>query len=227
MPNFVEFQGEASYSEIDQPNPIRWEILYRDNDTYHVQTGRMRCRDYFNDVVAKMNNFDRLVGVYGFDVRKVKVNQEGVYLRVTNTKNFFLENLLGPVREALLKDGFPPVEVVCSLSNTAQVLFLPKELWNSTYTISVVTGMIRCSNYNKLLPAFEEWPNTDVWSADIFRNVARDPLKSHFWKLRSRPPKEGYWYYYNEQHNSSKLNGVCMHTIHNTGFITTLLGLGN
>ena len=40
------------YSEIPQPNPMRWRIMLRDKKELISQSGLIRCRDFFNDLVA-------------------------------------------------------------------------------------------------------------------------------------------------------------------------------
>ena len=43
------------YSEAPQSNPLRWQLYYREENTFTPQTGQFRCKDYLNDVCAKYN----------------------------------------------------------------------------------------------------------------------------------------------------------------------------
>ena len=41
---------KITYSEVGQPNPLRWRIMLRRKDTLHSQSGLIKCKDFFNDV---------------------------------------------------------------------------------------------------------------------------------------------------------------------------------
>lgn len=228
MPKFVPFNQDVTYSEANQANPIRWQLYYydRENDTFIAQAKEMKCKDYFNDVVAKIHGYEKLRTVYGFDANTVKTNDEGVYIRVTNLNKHFLDNLNGPIRDVLVKDGQPPVEVVHTFNDKDLLLLFPIQLWSNTYTISIVTAMIRCGNYGKLLPAFEEWPKEAVWKADAFSTAEHYGYRNILMRNRTRPPREGFWMFYNNEYNSEHLHRVSMSTVHNCGFVTTLIGAG-
>jgi len=40
------------YAEMPQPNPLSWRIMHKRGDTLVSQSCPIRCKDFFNDVVA-------------------------------------------------------------------------------------------------------------------------------------------------------------------------------
>ena len=138
------------YSEIEQLNPLRWEILFKNADgVFEPQTAKFKCKDFFNDIVAKYNGHN--LTIYGMDTSSIKLNEEGVYVRLKNLfrdNPYFIENLqrivIDPVKQELGAEIW-----FKKVNTTVGLLFLPREVFKNTYIISLVTYLIRCCN-NKL-----------------------------------------------------------------------------
>src|SRR5215217_7220298 len=88
----IPFAGEYALSEVGQTNPLRWVVLHRtDEETFVAQTTGFKCKDYFNDLVAKYHGHE--LSIYGFSTAKVEVNEEGLYVQLKNITGDFDTNL--------------------------------------------------------------------------------------------------------------------------------------
>lgn len=141
-------------SEIDQANPLRWTLLLKEGDTFTTQSCLLKCKDYFNDIVAAYlgNFFTR----YGFNNKTYTYYDEGVYVLLSclNHKESLLTNI-GTINKRAAEDGFPPVEVFDIGSSSSFVALLPRAYFKSTYFISLLTYLIRIAHTEKAYDNYE------------------------------------------------------------------------
>lgn len=189
------------YGEVGQPNPLRWEVLFQEQDgTLQPQSAKMKCRDFFNDLVGWYHNVKGCI--YGFDTRAIKLNDDGVWLRLTKVKDVpqFLQNLDTLVNKPMAED----LGVIVSfwyINKDTVLIFIPRKVMESTYTVSLTTWLLRLSNYGHTFTSFEEvCQNNAATNKDNVKSPAA--VK----QLRFKLPEQYqlYWYYHNEQYNSVK-----------------------
>lgn len=218
MPKFLPYPSRPVYHEIDQPNPIRWQILYRqseDRTVFEKQSGKIKCRDFFNDIVAKYNGHPPGY-IYGFNADNLKLNEEGMYFYLTNLQDKFESNIVNKVNTILVNDDSPPLEIQM-LGDKAALLLIPRHYFSSTYQISLVTLMIRVSNYGEEVPdMLEDFIACNPARLDVFRKL-EEGMKTVLLSTKTKPPLQGFWYYASEHYNSGKEKYV--NQIHNNGII--------
>lgn len=210
----------ARYNESDQKNALRWVVCFYDEEKHELipQSGIMKCKDYFNDLVAKKNGVD--VDVYGFNTARIKLNDSGVYMLLKYVRPSLIDNLnkwLNPK----LEEEVGTVLDFQQVDPETYVFFFPEPIWQSTYHISLCSLMLRLSNYNKVVESYEEaWEKlTDyepIWKDGQYLQSLASKLG---WKL----PKSlsGFWLYRHKEWHSKKedvsSNYEYKHIIHNNG----------
>jgi hypothetical protein len=204
---------ESTYSEIGQDNPIRWEILYREDETtFTSQSGLIRCKDFFNELTRKYCSGQNS-SIYRFDTKTIKLNDEGVYFRLHNITNMgvFEENLETTINVGLDSDFHVINE---RLNDTTSILFVPVYYFTSTYLTSLVSYVIRICNVNKKIGSFEDavTNSKDVAIKDDGKKLA---IK---WSFNIPEKYQDYWYYLGDDYNNKTHetpDGVSM--VHNNG----------
>jgi len=206
-------------TEAGQVNSLRWEMLFReeDGDTYTPQTAIFKCKDYFNDIVALYHGHTGRA--YGLNTAKVKVNPEGLYLRlyyVDNKDDVFVNNLEKVLNTELAKS----LDVVVNLKpldNNQFLLFLPRKLFDSTYYISLASYIIRLCNYGIAYESLEALSKAAKQEPEYFCPTVKK------WKFDIPEGLKEYWYYSSDGFDSKKEPTAPMTIIHNNGInaITT------
>lgn len=187
---------KREYGEIPQANPIRWCLYHYDADKeeFTAQTDWFKCKDFFNDVVAKYHGVDG--GVYGMNFRKITLNDYGLWVRLKGLYPAFYDNVLLVAEKFQVTLNFAPFE-----DDSAQCLTLfPRELFDSTYKISLFTLLVRvanmttkCSSYEELIKQTNEPLTTD-------HRFKRAPF--------TVPDKlKDYWCYMGKKYNSKQWDG--------------------
>lgn len=206
------------YSENGQVNPIRWEIMFLNEDgvTMEPQTGKFKCKDFFNDVVCKIQTGVN-PNVYSMDFSSVKLNSNGVWCRVTEIQDpeHFKTNIDKTVNDYLEE----PISVT-NLTKTSCLLFFPLSCFDNTYKISLITWLIRVSNFGDSLESLNSvLDSSKISSLDCpFNEGTRNKIRK--WKFTVPEDAKKYWFYAGTSYNSITLaetlyiNG---HTIHNNG----------
>jgi hypothetical protein len=176
------------YSEIGQANPLRWEILLHTSpDTFESQSGLIKCKDFFNELVRKYNT-GQDSSIYSFDTKTIMLNEEGVYFRLHYTTSKFISNLgavIGDLTVELLDDG-------------TVLLLVPRHYWASTYLTSLVTYYIRCCNCDVDLTSVD-----DLWTktSDVAINNQGKALALK-WGFKVPEEYSRFWYYCGKTSNS-------------------------
>lgn len=223
----LKLSVSRAYSEVPQYNPLRWKIMSKQDDTFVDQTGWIKCKDFFNDLVAKEYGVE--FPIYGFNNADIKKDAEGYYflLNFIENKERFLANI--KVVNKRLKEDTGVVLSTFDVDEPEQVvLLLPNELWANTWMVSLVTYLIRCSNYEY---AFKDW--NDIWSSkspcktmeSALNHTAQDIAAKIGFKV---PEKyKDFWWFNNDRYNSKtyKVTSYDGHWIHNCGCSTWSLGM--
>lgn len=215
----LKLTNNKTYCEVGQVNPLRWKTLFREGDTFIDQSGWIKCKDFFNDTVAFFKE-GSVFSIYSYD-NNIKKNDEGVYFLLKNIADMptFCSNL--DVMNQQLK-----ADLGCHVGLFPQpneeknqcIVLIPNELWETTYRISMVTYIIRLSNYGY---KYTDW--NSIWSTmapshtldHAFSPAALKNAKQYGFK--PLPGYEKYWWYCGEQYNSEVLKGQTGLTIHNNG----------
>jgi hypothetical protein len=210
-----KFNKDPAYAlnESLQANPIRWQVLYREKDTFTPQTAQFRCKDYLNDLVAKYRGYS--VQVYGMDTEKFKLNEDGVWLRLFNILSFeeFVSNINCCVN-ALVDD----VPITLEKLEDSVLMFIPKHFFSSSYKISLAAYLIRISNNKVKFSSFEEALKSKVSQGDgALRPKTKGNNLALMWKFDIPEDYQQYWWYANNEYNSVHDSAPQGPTIHNNG----------
>jgi len=198
------------YVEIPQDNPIRWCIYHynSDKETFTAQTAWFKCKDFFNDVVCKYNDVEG--PVYGMNTKSMKLNEYGVWIRLKNLHPAFYKNAIIVAEKFKVTPTLAPFE-----DDASQCLTLfPRELFESTYKISLFTLLLRVANMKEEATCYEE-----------LLKLSKEPLLTHssFKRAPLEVPEKlkKYWCYMGKNYNSEEwgIGAVQIHVIHNNGFI--------
>lgn len=199
---------EAYYNEIPQSNPIRWAILHREDGCLSYQSALFKCKDFFNEFVSKYHGFD--FRVYNFDAGKMKINEEGLYVRVSGLIDFtmFLKNIRS-INSLCEAKGYPPIIMyeVEDLKDDEAVLLIPRKYFDSTYSISWLTYFIRVSNVNMEITDWTKHPTKPV----------DNPFAKFFdkaWEQGVTPPIDSWFY---AMKKNTTLKSPDSYTVHDNG----------
>ena len=206
-----------TYSEINQPNPLRWRIMHREKDTLTSQSGLIKCKDFFNDVVA-YKNAEHKFSIYGFK-NEIKFNRYGVYfllIKIADRDKFFAN--LDVLNQRLQQDLDTKVSYYkAARGKDRAIIHIPNPLWKSTYYISLVTMLIRLCNYNYEYKEWEDFfkPDAPMNTVDgAFNDKAKALTKTHGFAL---PQAKDYWYYARYGFTSQSNKPLSSSVIHNNG----------
>lgn len=205
------------YGEEPQGNPIRWQLLYREEDeSYTEQSGVLQCKDFFNDVVAFLKA-EKLFGIYGFN-NKVKINDEGMYLLLSGIadKELFVHNLV--VLNSRIEEDLGEHIYFEDADNDTLLVCLPPSLWDSTYQISLATMLIRCCNYNFLYDTWDDFfgEKAPLNANEVAFTPAAKKLAQQYGFVNPRP---GEWVYSVGGYDTAKIVAMANPSgyVHNSG----------
>lgn len=199
----------ASYAEMGQKAPLCWSVLKVEEDGSAIgQHGWWICKDFLNDSVVYLRTGKEFL-MYGYQ-NKLVLNDIGAYVALKNVPDFFEENL-GYLNSWLCERGMEPItwhehDKGCDVQ---AVIGVPTSYWESTFTISAITSLIRSCVYKKLVN-------------DISEMFAEEPtLSGYFDKVDKvlRPenmPLFKQLIYKNYQYDGSNLD-TPEHIIHTAG----------
>lgn len=209
-----KYQGpHRSYAEVGQTNKLRWVCLHRAEDgTFSEQSLEFKCKDFFNEIVAKYNG--HLLGCYGFTADSIQTNDEGVWveLRYIDNPEAYQQNI-GSINKLAAADGLPVVELLPYKEGF--VCLLPRKYFDNTYLISFLTYLMRVAN----VPEVVQDP---TWR--VHPTLAIDcPFKSMFDAVMNRgfktPETAAKSYYYAGHAHNYKAKPM-VHLVHNNGVLS-------
>ncbi len=205
-----------TYSEMGQANPMKWRIMYKEeDDSLSSQSGLIICKDFFNDIVA-WKQAKEAFKIYNFD-NKIKFNDEGVYFLLSNIAKRAFNKNVKVMNERLEKD----LGVSCKTFQQGAgkvVILIPNEVWASTYLISVVSMSIRVCNYNVLYDTWESFFNENAPLNTIetaFTSEAKIFVLEYGFILPK--PLQGHWYFAPYGHHSKSTHEINANVVHNNG----------
>lgn len=206
------------YSEMSQPNPLKWRLMFKEQDnSLSSQSGLIVCKDFFNDVVA-WKHTQTAFKIYNFD-NQVEFNDEGMYILLYNIadKKKFTRNIVRGINPQLIKDLGTMIEVTQQGKGKVVVL-LPHVLWQSTYHISLVSMLIRLCNYDR---AYEHWDEFFLPDApmNIIDHAFTTDAKRFTQEYGFALPEEvkDFWYFSSYGYTSKSEHGIDSHIVHNNG----------
>ena len=208
------------YCEIDQPNPLRWEILFLDEDqVFKPQTAKFKCKDFLNDYVAKLTG-GKDIAIYGMDTSTVKINDNGMWIRLSNIKGqeLFINNINRVVNEKLQAEL--GLSISCeSLKANKVLMFIPKGVFINTYLISQVAWLIRLCNYGVELKSWEEAIDHAITGPDrAIQYSGKNLMKK--WGFKVPEKYSEFWWYQGNNYNSKCVGYVTGSQIHNNGVMS-------
>lgn len=223
----ITLTHNETYSENPQVNSLRWRIMYKNEDGSFVdQAAVMKCKDIFNDVVAKITGDKEFVKYY-FNNSSIKSNQEGIYILLTGVnspKTKFAQNVLTILNPRLEKDLGCIVEL--EVEDEKTMILIPPKVWTSTYYISLLSLLIRGCNYNILI---KDW---DHLFTVLYENEGVNTCSIGFPYLRKEhcqqlcevgfnvPLAEKHWFYASGM-NSEKYDDYSLPSVvHDNGVVS-------
>lgn len=201
----MDKQAESIYIESAQTNPIRWQLFHREGKTLTPQTYKMKCRDFFNDFVALKRG--KAFTVYRLNTSEIKMNGSGMYVYVSNlaNKKQFLQNLK-LIKECFNQQMNSDLRFLTLPYKRGVLIKFPETALKSTWTMSLLTLLIRISNYDI---AFKTWDDffgdkspfqtTEYFFRKDYQNIAK--------QYGFLPPEafQKYWWYAGENYNSERI----------------------
>ena len=206
---------KGQYAEIDQPNPLRWRIMHRSKDVLTSQSCLIKCKDFFNDVVAWKKAKKAFV-IYSFK-NNIKFNRNGLYVLLTeiSDEKIFLSNieiveqrLWQDLRETLVMDRV----------DDGFVVLIPHKVFSNTYYISLFSMLIRLCNYNT---EYTTWDSIFDENAPLntieeaFNDNAKAFTQKNGFKLLTKYRK--LWYNSTNGWDSASGKDLIGSIIHNNG----------
>jgi len=209
------------YSESPQANPLRWQILLREGDTFHPQTRWFMCKDYLSDVVAQKH--DWWVVAYGLDTRKMKFNTEGLYLLLKGIMDIptFCSNVEACVNKESDADPLTMEEVDGNI-----LMYVPEHYLQNTYLISAMSWVIRVSNCKVKFKDLDDLLKSPQAQADHAPSGHGKEMING-WRFSVPEEFQQYWLYYRDNLNSKVQLDTLMHgsSVHNCGVAAWASGL--
>jgi hypothetical protein len=209
-----------NYSEIGQPNPIRWmNLKLIGPDTYEPVSEWWKCKDFMNEVVTSYT-LGRDFSIYGFEVtHNTFFNMEDTTLPLLlkNVSKSFLVNM-GVVNDHLLNEGYPAVEVY--QHDMGAFIKIPLEYLANTLFMSQVTLFIRLANTEGEHSSLANMVTDKVNSQDAtnFNACLKKPLGKFPASL-----SEYLWYYNDEvncRRDHPKDKNIQTSSMHNCGVVS-------
>ena len=151
----TEAVRSATYTEVHQDNCLRWTIVkyIKEQDgiqVYQEVSKKMKCRDYFNDVVVAFNTGDKC-SMYGFVAEEDTFNRDWLGLPVLLHKTYAgfmhnIEHIINPYLDGMEMPTLHPEK----LEGCDEVLLnIPVEYLKSVFFMSTITLLIRVANQPK------------------------------------------------------------------------------
>jgi hypothetical protein len=216
---------EWTLQESPQKNPIRWRILKQQKDDQcSPQTSFFRCKDYFNDVVAAYRG--KFFTEYGFNNKLIDLSDDKllVQIKFLENKENYCATLNAAINPKLEAEGLPKLvyDDVEGETDTL-VLFFDRKLFDNTYTISLLTYLLRIANQVDAHATYE--------SLVTSMNAKTDrPFYIHYDKVVSgkfqSPLNEPFWWWTSANYNSKKQEDNCQGGwVHNNGCYSWMNGI--
>lgn len=214
----ITHNNTRKYHEVPQANPLRWQVMFREKDVLSSQADPMKCRDFFNDIVAKYAGNEN-ISIYGFNTADMKFNKFGLYFLLTNIHNAdqFIGNLertLLPKLKAQLKGTLR----IYKVDNKRVVIRLPLVCLTKTFYMSLATIAVRLCNTNQDIQTWEELfdeKNPQFAVDNALRYAERTYARENGFELPEQLHQ--YWYWAGQDYNSKNGAKPITTVVHNNG----------
>lgn len=212
---------QKAYTENEQANPLRWCVLFKEEDgTFTPQTGWFKCKDYFNDMVAGLRGHH--FSVYGM-TNNIKYNTDAFYVLVKEVvTDDLLKHNWGNVVLPLVEESFGVKATMEVVESDKVLLTLPLEVLSSTYSISLLSWLLRVTAYRTQYTSLEEiLAERDVYGFTL--EYASAPSSSthvpHILQYKLNVPERAkdYWYFSSVDYNSVRRPKES-HSVHGCGY---------
>lgn len=215
----------VTYSEIGQPNPLRWEILFRDGDNFTPQSGLLKCKDFFNDMVSKIVHGKDL-SIYGWTTSCLKLNDDVIWMRLHHLNNpeLFQKNVLDVLNPKLKEDMDIEISVDL-LPNSCALVGFPVALFKNTYLISLSSWVVRLCNYGSKLESFDKALDGPEAKADCAIH-SKGVVLVRKWGFKIPKDYQPFWYYSSKEWNGVNKPEPCASVIHNNGVMSWSSAVG-
>jgi hypothetical protein len=209
------------YSEIPQPNPLRWYIVVpKDKQTFENVSGELKCKDFFNDLAYTIQTGKDFT-IYGFNAGQYSPPKKDkpVYLAVKYTTNWFETNMKVLNKWLVEDQGFEPIGVDKSQEGL-YLLTIPAIYWTKTYYTSLITLLIRLMNQEQEFKTFDEVVKKTTFATQDQNLWKQVVAKGWFFKNLPKALSK-YVYYAGSAYNSEKPvdSYAISSTVHNNGVI--------
>lgn len=212
----LKLTHKNTYAEIGQANPMRWRLLHKRKGVFYSQSGLIKCKDFFNDVVA-WKQAKQKFSIYSFS-NKVKFNREGMYFHLTAIadQDKFIHNLF-TLNQRIMQDLKVYIKFT-GMKDGSMVICIPHKLWRNTYYISLASMMIRLCNYDKQYDTWEDFfadtaPLCTIETA--FSKKTREYTKENGFKIPAKLRK--LWFWAGKDYHSGNQAKPMGSVIHNNG----------
>jgi len=214
----------TTYAEIGQPNSLRWEVLYRDGNTFIPKSGKLKCKDFFNDMVSKIVA-GRDLSIYGWSTAPLQINDTGVWMRLTHLTNPELfENNINTIINPKMKEDISLELTTELLGNDEALLFIPIEIFKTTYLISLTSWLVRLATYGSTLESFDKALDGPQAIAD--HAISGTGVKLiRKWGFKVPKDYQQYWYFCGAEYNSVKDAAPNASLVHNNGVMSWSKGV--
>jgi hypothetical protein len=212
----ITYTSKGHYSEISQPNPIRWAILSGTPETGFVnESSWLKCKDFFNDYVVAYNGGKRF-NIYGFSTVGMNIPEKGmpVYIAVKDLTSEFLNNL------TTINEKLPRSIKWHKADDGTIVLELDSFYFECTYNISLISLMIRLCNIKHTFSSFDEFYNYKSYAAqdqNLWNNVVSKGVMFNL----PETLRQYVWYAGKDHNSEQKVEGYSLASlVHNNGIIS-------
>jgi len=186
---------QYNLTESGQENPIRWTFVHIDGDVLTPLAPTMKCKDYFNDVVAAKNNTFFIK--YGFDNKCIPL-QEGLDVLLTELVD------IDKMPKMILTICHPEHLITIErATEDALLIHIPEYYFKNTYRISLLTYAIRVCNsktrLSKITDIFTLLKSTIASESSGLSEYGRTFAGCYGWDV---PYGEVMWWRQSDKYNS-------------------------
>lgn len=198
------------YAENSQVNPIRFCILKEKDGVFVNLTNWFKCRDFFNDVVYTKQTGNPIT-IYGFNSELGLSKDEDMFLALGNLTIPTFKDNWALVNSYLEKQKLPIVPLFDN-----NVVKIPSFYTKNTFNISLLTALMRFSNYKPLNKLEDILTVTENYLESCILNAIKFPL------FKLPKDKQEYIFYVNQSTNDKqKVSRTYLPSyVHNNGIIS-------
>lgn len=217
MFNILPPKEHPPYIQNPQDNPIEWQVVAPRKGAWQAETGRFKCREFFNDFVAK--KYKRKYTVYNMNNSPVRHRKDGVAVALFNIVDMevFLANV-EVIDDRLFADTGVRLSLVLDQEALATLIIgFPPKCWDNTYIISMLTLALRECNCETEVSSWE-----DIFTDSYFKDQgwlwsSHIRARAAHWGFRLPENVKQYWWYLGTGENNENCPRPSGHKLHMAG----------